>query len=181
MPDNIDWEDTYTVMMRNLPNKYSVKMLRKEIDAAGFKDEYDFVYLPIDPESQANKGYAFINFTGPEVTQKFRDHFEGNEMKNFNSNKVVAIAQADIQGYDALYKKFSSKRVSKGDKSARPLFLRDGDGADDDDEEEEVRPKAKKRRVGGGGSQSTICRSCGSTVAVHLGYSVCLLCRAPCY
>ena len=55
-----------TVMLRNIPNRYSQAGLLKEIDAAGFKGSYDFFYLPMDTKNRTNVGYAFINFLSTE-------------------------------------------------------------------------------------------------------------------
>lgn len=67
------WADVHTIMMRNLPNKYTQAMLMEDIDAAGFNGSYEFFYLPMDPVTNANKGYAFINFcelTTPSEARK---------------------------------------------------------------------------------------------------------------
>ena len=56
-----------TVMLRNIPNRYSQVSLLEEIDQEGFKGTYDFFYLPMDTQNRTNVGYAFINFMTPEV------------------------------------------------------------------------------------------------------------------
>merc|ERR1719326_1605062 len=80
----------HTVMMRNLPNKYTQQMLLEEINLAGFAGTFDFFYLPIDPETRANRGYAFINFDLPDNAHKFMAAFEGRQMFRFDSKKFVS-------------------------------------------------------------------------------------------
>ncbi|XP_029124667.1 uncharacterized protein LOC109818393, partial [Cajanus cajan] len=79
LPVKVDGGDT-TVMIRNIPSKYTRNMLVDFLDnhclqvnlrdkeASKEKGEepsalaFDFVYLPIDFKSGLNKGYAFVNF-----------------------------------------------------------------------------------------------------------------------
>lgn len=118
------WQNTTTVMLRNIPNKYNRALLLDELDNAGFAQTYDFLYLPIDPETSANRGYAFINLCEPNVAWLVRLMYEGQKMGKFNSDKVVSVVPAALQGFEANYAHYSSARVNRGPAETRPLFLR---------------------------------------------------------
>lgn len=47
-PFEAEQDGRTTIMLRNIPNKYSQQMVLQEIDAAGLEFKYDFFYLPID-------------------------------------------------------------------------------------------------------------------------------------
>lgn len=120
-----EWQSVSTVMARNLPNKYNQQMLLDELNAAGFAGAYDFLYLPIDPETCANRGYAFINFVSSSYAWMMRTTYEGQKMGKFNSDKVVSVVPAALQGFEANYAHYSTARVMRGLPQTRPLFLRE--------------------------------------------------------
>lgn len=111
--------------MRNLPNKYTQRMLLTEINTTGFLGTFDFIYLPIDLETNANRGYCFVNFVDPGSAWMFKMTYEGRKMNHFNSTKLVSVMPATLQGFEANYVHYSTARVSRGDPAARPLFLRE--------------------------------------------------------
>lgn len=122
--DSHAWDNIYTVMMRNLPNRVTQDSLLIAINEAGFSGSYDFVYLPIDPDTKTNRGYAFINLISPGHALMFGMHFEGWTFSNFKSQKVVSVVPAVVQGYDANYAHYSKARLKHLCESERPLFLR---------------------------------------------------------
>jgi hypothetical protein len=119
------WNNVQTIMMRNLPNKVDRSTLRSIIDAAGFMNAYDFVYLPIDPDTEANRGYAFFNFITPGFAFLCRLFFEGKKFCETNSRKTISVMPATLQGFEANYAHYSKTRITQGDPDARPLFLRE--------------------------------------------------------
>uniref|UniRef100_UPI003524939B RNA-binding protein n=1 Tax=Salmonella enterica TaxID=28901 RepID=UPI003524939B len=94
-----------TLMVRNIPNKYTQKMLLAAVDGA-LAGGYDFFYLPIDFKNKCNVGYAFINVTKPALIEPLVRRFHGKRWDRFNSEKVCAITYARIQGKAALVAHF---------------------------------------------------------------------------
>ncbi|KAK9113028.1 hypothetical protein Scep_020547 [Stephania cephalantha] len=113
-----------TVMIRNIPNKYSVMLLElldkhceeenQRVDVENCDgingntsiSAYDFVYLPIDFGTKCNKGYAFVNFTNPNAAYKLFVAFQHKRWNILNSRKICEITYARLQGKDELVKHF---------------------------------------------------------------------------
>lgn len=120
-----------TLMIKNIPNKYTSKMLLAAIDES-HKGTYDFIYLPIDFKNKCNVGYAFINMTNPQHIIPFYQTFNGKKWEKFNSEKVASLAYARIQGKTALIAHFQNSSLMNEDKRCRPiLFHSDGPNAGD--------------------------------------------------
>merc|ERR1719188_1007842 len=120
-----------TVMLRNIPNRYTRNMLAERLDQ-GYQGQYDFVYLPIDFNSKCNVGYAFINFRVPAVAAKFIAEFHGaktaTKLPGFSSAKVCEVSYARVQGRDANMEnlrdeKFIEKLIERPE--WQPLFIDD--------------------------------------------------------
>mmetsp|Transcript_70397 Transcript_70397/g.139655 ORF Transcript_70397/g.139655 Transcript_70397/m.139655 type:complete len:540 (-) Transcript_70397:117-1736(-) len=99
--DNKAMGNCTTVMLRNIPNKYTREMLIKQLNV-DFNGEYDFMYLPIDFKNKCNVGYGFINFRSSGVCDKFVKDFHGVDVRKclpgLNSKKVVEVTPARVQG-----------------------------------------------------------------------------------
>ncbi|KAJ6761033.1 RNA RECOGNITION MOTIF-CONTAINING [Salix purpurea] len=120
-----------TLMIKNIPNKYTSKMLLAAIDEQ-CRGTYDFIYLPIDFKNKCNVGYAFINMTDPQQIIPFHKAFNGKKWEKFNSEKVASLAYARIQGKTALIAHFQNSSLMNEDKRCRPiLFHSDGPNAGD--------------------------------------------------
>ncbi|XP_044492912.1 protein MEI2-like 4 isoform X2 [Mangifera indica] len=120
-----------TLMIKNIPNKYTSKMLLAAIDEQ-CRGTYDFIYLPIDFKNKCNVGYAFINMINPRQIIPFYQAFNGKKWEKFNSEKVASLAYARIQGKAALIAHFQNSSLMNEDKRCRPiLFHTDGPNAGD--------------------------------------------------
>ncbi|CAN4082112.1 unnamed protein product [Withania somnifera] len=116
-------EDTRTTLMiKNIPNKYTSKMLLAAIDEQ-HKGTFDFLYLPIDFKNKCNVGYAFINMLSPSLIIPFYEAFNGKKWEKFNSEKVAALAYARIQGKMALVAHFQNSSLMNEDKRCRPILF----------------------------------------------------------
>ncbi|PNH07062.1 Protein MEI2-like 2 [Tetrabaena socialis] len=120
-----------TLMIKNIPNKYTQKMLLATIDEQ-FRGVYDFFYLPIDFKNKCNVGYAFINLINPFDIIGLVERFNHRRWERFNSEKVCSISYARIQGRAALVAHFQNSSLMHEDKRCRPiLFTPNGTEATD--------------------------------------------------
>ncbi|RLN34279.1 protein MEI2-like 6 [Panicum miliaceum] len=129
-----------TLMIRNIPNDFRRTRLMQIIDqhcsienakitSGGVKSEYDFLYLPIDFRTGANKGYAFVNLTTPEAARRLHDHLHGHCWRVNGSGKTCEVNHGDIEGLEKLVKHFSESRFDCGDEEFLPVWFepaRDG-------------------------------------------------------
>ena len=86
-----------TLMLRNIPNKYTLNNIVDEIGCA-FWGKYDCINLPIDYETKLNLGYAFINFTDPMHIIHFFSKFHMKKWSRYKSEKKMDMTYANKQG-----------------------------------------------------------------------------------
>lgn len=121
--------DRTTIMMRNIPNNYTRTMLLDLINAEGFQGVYDLVYLPIDFNSNAGFGYAFINLVTPEDAERFRLHFQGYTGWALTSEKVCDVMWSGVhQGLEAHIERYRNSPVMHPSvpDDYKPVVFKDG-------------------------------------------------------
>ena len=118
-----------SLMVRNIPNKYTQQMLLSEFAAAGHgSTKMDFFYLPIDFKNKCNRGYAFVNFVDYKDIIPFFDEYNSRGWKRFNSDKICDITYARIQGKAAMLKRFENSALMEKDDEYRPkVFVSHGE------------------------------------------------------
>ncbi|TYI17891.1 hypothetical protein ES332_A07G054900v1 [Gossypium tomentosum] len=155
-----------TLMIKNIPNKYTSKMLLAAIDEH-CRGTYDFIYLPIDFKNKCNVGYAFINMIDPQYIVPFYKAFNGKKWEKFNSEKVASIAFARIQGKAALITHFQNSSLMNEDKRCRPiLFHTNGPNAGDQEPfpmGTNIRPRPRRARTTS--NDESHCQGSSSTLA----------------
>lgn len=89
-------EGLTTLMIRNIPCSYSTEKLSEMIDKAGFADLYNWLHIPGSKtkKTNANLGYAFINFNEAAEAQRFTLEMSGASFTNSKSEKVLSISPA---------------------------------------------------------------------------------------
>eukprot|EP00929_Paragymnodinium_shiwhaense_P047904 TRINITY_DN2429_c0_g6_i1.p1 TRINITY_DN2429_c0_g6~~TRINITY_DN2429_c0_g6_i1.p1 ORF type:complete len:596 (+),score=150.82 TRINITY_DN2429_c0_g6_i1:113-1900(+) len=101
--ENRSCKSVTTVMLRNIPNKYTRDMLVNQLHEGG-RYRIDFVYLPIDFKNKCNVGYCFLNFCTPKECQRFMESFNNVEVRQclpgFNSRKIAEVTPARVQGLE---------------------------------------------------------------------------------
>ena len=101
-----------TLMIRNIPNKYTKELMLETIDEE-FHDAYDFFYLPIDFKNNCNVGYAFINFKELQYIKPFFEKFNMKKWAHFKSEKICEIKYARIQGKTECEEHFKDSSLMK--------------------------------------------------------------------
>jgi hypothetical protein len=111
-----------TLMIRNIPNKYTQKMLLDLLDAK-LSGRYDFFYLPIDFKNRCNLGYAFVNFRDADAAACCYEQLHGQRWSEFNSRKICEITYARVQGRDNLIEHFRNSRFPCDSLDCLPVIL----------------------------------------------------------
>lgn len=108
--------------IKNIPNKYTKKMLLKLFDR-DFRQAYDFFYLPIDFNNNCNIGFAFIKFTEVKYVRKFCEKYGNKKWPHFNSEKICEIRYARMQKAEEMLEHFKNSSLwRKADASCLPFI-----------------------------------------------------------
>lgn len=125
-----------TVMLRHIPVKLTQRKLMREINSAGFLGRYDFIYLPMDQRSRANRGFAFCNFETPETAMLFFEVFHGKKFRFCEKDRgngedaekdvPLEVLAADIQGFEGNAEHYVTACATRRSRHShsRPLLLR---------------------------------------------------------
>jgi len=104
-------ETRTTIMIRNIPSRYTQQLLVDELVTSGFRGCFDFIYLPIDFRNGCSMGYSFANFMHPQDVIHFFTRWNGRRWPQFSSRKRCELAFARIQGKQALIEHFQHSRT----------------------------------------------------------------------
>ncbi|KAK6541625.1 hypothetical protein TWF694_007425 [Orbilia ellipsospora] len=108
-----------TIMIRNIPNKLTQATVKAWLDQVSYR-KYDFFYLRIDFKNHCNVGYCFVNFLSTKDIIDFVRQRIGMKWSQFQSEKIVEVAYANIQSKHALIEKFRNSSVMDQKYEFRP-------------------------------------------------------------
>jgi len=104
-----------TLMIRNIPHRYTRRDLIVELEGLGFAGGFDFLYLPLNKNPTLNLGYAFVNFIKKSVAELALQTIPGNQFKLYRmsgSRKLAKVSVAYIQGLERNMKHYSGSAVN---------------------------------------------------------------------
>jgi hypothetical protein len=112
----IDGDAPTTMMIRNIPNRYAQKDFIREFDKLGFQGTYNFLYLPMDKNTNASVGYCFVNFINHHWAAKCADVFRNYLLKKQKNGKgkYATVCAAHLQGLEANVEHYRNKGVIEG-------------------------------------------------------------------
>ena len=113
-----------TLMIKNIPHYTSQNSLMYIFNNQGYKDEFNFFYLPIDFTKNMNAGYAFINFKNAKSIIKFYLEFNEKPWK-FNQNKKCYLSYARIQGFRAITQHFQNSGIMNQENNEVKPYIND--------------------------------------------------------
>jgi hypothetical protein len=106
-----------SLMLCNIPCRVTQESLGEAIDELGFKDTYDFLYLPTASRSAkttgSNLGYGFINFVDPCYPGPFKAAFTAYTFPGTSSQKVLGVKVAHVQGLAANMRNFGQANATR--------------------------------------------------------------------
>lgn len=170
-------KEVTTMMVSHVPRKHSLRLFACELDAAGFSNQYDFIYLPMKSPCQCCKGFAFVNFVSAQAAWEFHRLFHNKRPRYFVTAKPLVVRPAEVQGFEANVEKHLGDEVKNPNAPMifRPLAARLARGAS-------IRPVAHGPEAGAQRMAVSFaslcstesCRRCGNEV--YLQHSCCGIC-----
>jgi len=115
-----------TLMIRNIPGKYTQDDLMQDLSDKNFAHTYDFLYLPMDKGTGAGVGYAFVNFIDNTVAAKFTKSFDGYRFsrQQRSSKKLAKISVAHLQGLEKNLQHYKNAAVNApNEQRRRPVII----------------------------------------------------------
>jgi len=91
-----------TLKLDHIPKKVTRDMLVTKTQDVGFRQDLEFVYMPIDLRSKRGVGHALLSFRSGEACQHFTEKFDGVPSKSMfptaGSLQKLETSPAPVQG-----------------------------------------------------------------------------------
>eukprot|EP00397_Hematodinium_sp_SG-2012_P018703 GEMP01019171.1.p1 GENE.GEMP01019171.1~~GEMP01019171.1.p1 ORF type:complete len:407 (+),score=65.49 GEMP01019171.1:1144-2364(+) len=122
----VDLGDATTIMLRNIPNRYTREMLLAEFHMNEVLESIDFFYLPIDLRFRRNVGYCFLNLVSCDAVHEFASIFDNAKLTQVPNSKSCLISRAKIQGKDANIEQYRNSAVITMHEKFHPILFENG-------------------------------------------------------
>ncbi|CAE8593388.1 unnamed protein product, partial [Polarella glacialis] len=99
-PPRSQHEDHMTLMIRNIPARFTKAHLLRDFDAHG-SSGIDYFFLPVDLQTGKTKGMAFANFRSKAQAKQFQEQWHRKRLPNHGGGKVLDITAARMHGVAA--------------------------------------------------------------------------------
>lgn len=114
-----------SVMLQNVPRKCSRDLLSKRLDEAGFRGDYNLIYVTADlKQRHCGSGSALVNFCSEEACTRFTAAFHktgvASAFPGFVGKKAIEVMPAPIQGLKANVQKLEKSGVLMSMLAERP-------------------------------------------------------------
>jgi hypothetical protein len=147
-----DLHDDVTLMLRNIPNKYSQEGLLDDLEE--YRCEINFLYLPTDFKRSSNLGrasnlgYAFVNFARAGAAERFVAQYHLQRLPRFpHSPKVLVVQCARVQGLAANIERFRSSSVMGVlEENSKPMLFDRGQRVDFPEPMKAIPPPGVRRK-----------------------------------
>jgi hypothetical protein len=150
----MDAESRTTVLLRRLPANFTRSDLLEVLDSEGFKDCYDFVYMPVDFVKWSSFGYAFINLASHKEALRMWHHFDGFTAWSSHGDakgRACEVAWSKpLQGLSALVERYRNSPVMHEDMPdhIKPVVFSSGQKVKFPLPTEDIVPVSKCRSLG---------------------------------
>jgi RNA recognition motif-containing protein len=105
-------EGMTTIMIRNIPGKYTQEALMEEVWQVS--PLFNFFHMPVARKTNGCLGYAFVNFIDAETASKFIAEFQGHAfIKQLSSPKRADVTYAALQGFAQNMKFYQRSKIFK--------------------------------------------------------------------
>jgi hypothetical protein len=114
-----------TMMIRNIPRRYSQEFLLMDLHDLGFDGTFDFLHIPTDNTTLACVGYAFVNFIEPCWAEQCIHAFKDYKFKRHSRgmSKVAKVSVAHLQGAEKNLQNYEDSVMVSKNEMQRPLVL----------------------------------------------------------
>jgi len=109
-----DLESSTSLMICNIPCRVTQRQLVATVEALGFKDKYDYLYIPrAHGGSSSSIGYGFINMLDEKDVLEFIAAITGYRFEGTYSLKRCEVRRARIQGLMQNAEQFPTSRQKR--------------------------------------------------------------------